>query len=366
MKKVGFIGWRGMVGSVLLSRMREERDFQLIEPIFFSTSQVGLQGPLEGGEVALKDAYSLDELNKMDVLLTCQGGDYTKRVHGDLRSIGWSGVWIDAASTLRMHSDSVLILDPLNKKNLEKALTEGGKDFIGANCTVSLMLMALGGLFKNGLVEWVTSMTYQAASGAGAQHMLELLEQMQFLGSIRGEGLSQQILEVDQKITQQLQSSEYPDDLFQAPLAGSLIPWVDQAMSNGQTREEWKAQAEANKLLGTHQPIPIDGTCVRVGAMRSHSQGLTLKLKKKAPLDEIEEMIGMAHDWVKLIPNTKEATLKDLSPAATSGTLAIPIGRLRKLSLGEEYLNAFTVGDQLLWGVAEPLRRMLRLILEIT
>ncbi|WP_089726888.1 aspartate-semialdehyde dehydrogenase [Candidatus Thiosymbion oneisti] len=370
MNRVGFVGWRGMVGSVLMDRMREEQDFADIdEPVFFSTSQVGQDGPdLGRGSAPLQDARDLDALAAMDLVLTCQGGSYTQAVYPDLRARGWRGYWIDAASTLRMASDSVIVLDPVNREVIDVALAAGKRDFIGGNCTVSLMLMALGGLFRHGLVEWVSAMTYQAASGAGAQHMRELLAQMGILHDSVTELLADPasaILDIDRVVTETMRGARFPTARFGVPLAGSLIPWIDTQLENGQSREEWKGMAETNKILGRQgRPIPIDGTCVRVGAMRCHSQGLTIKLSGDIPLDEIEDMIDSANDWVTLVPNEREATVQALSPAAVTGTLEIPVGRLRKLNLGERYLSAFTVGDQLLWGAAEPLRRMLRLLLE--
>jgi len=370
MNRIGFVGWRGMVGSVLMDRMREEQDFvDIDEPIFFTTSQVGQDGPdLGKGSAPLRDARDLDALADMDLVLTCQGGSYTQAVYPDLRARGWRGYWIDAASTLRMASDSVIVLDPVNRDVIDAALAAGKRDLIGGNCTVSLMLMALGGLFQHGLVEWVNAMTYQAASGAGAQHMRELLAQM---GALRA-GVSElladpasAILDIDRVVTETMRGAQFPTARFGVPLAGSLIPWIDTQLENGQSREEWKGMAETNRILGREDwPIPIDGICVRVGAMRCHSQGLTIKLSDDIPLDEIEDMIDSANDWVTLVPNEREATVQALSPAAVTGTLKIPVGRLRKMNLGGQYLSAFTVGDQLLWGAAEPLRRMLRLLLK--
>jgi len=368
MNRVGFIGWRGMVGSVLMDRMREEQDFAIIpEPIFFTTSQAGQPGPDVGqGSVPLRDALDLEALATMDVVVTCQGGDYTKEVYPKLRAAGWRGYWIDAASSLRMERDSTIILDPVNLDVIEAALVAGKRDFIGGNCTVSLMLMAIGGLFHHDLVEWVTSMTYQAASGAGAKNMRELLSQMGALHAGCADRLADPasaILEIDRQVTQTMHGGDFPTENFGAPLAGSLIPWIDSPLENGQSREEWKGLVETNKILGRQdKPIPIDGTCVRIGAMRCHSQGLVIKLKQKAPLDELVAMIADANQWVKVIPNERPATVAGLSPAAATGTLTVPVGRLRKMNLGDDYLNAFTVGDQLLWGAAEPLRRMLRLL----
>ncbi|MFZ1576219.1 MAG: aspartate-semialdehyde dehydrogenase [Chromatiaceae bacterium] len=370
MNRVGFIGWRGMVGSVLMGRMLEENDFAAIpEPIFFTTSQVGQPGPDVGqGSVPLRDAADIEALAAMDAIVTCQGGDYTKVVYPKLRAAGWRGYWIDAASSLRMEKESTIILDPVNLDVIEAALAAGQRDFIGGNCTVSLMLMAIGGLFRHDLVEWVTSMTYQAASGAGAKNMRELLSQMGALHAGCADRLADPasaILEIDRVVTEIMRGGDFPTENFGAPLAGSLIPWIDAPLENGQSREEWKGLVETNKILGRqNNPIPIDGTCVRIGAMRCHSQGLVIKLKHKAPLDELVEMIAGANDWVKVIPNERPATVAGLSPATVTGTLTVPVGRLRKMNLGDDYLNAFTVGDQLLWGAAEPLRRMLRILLE--
>lgn len=370
MKRVGLIGWRGMVGSVLMQRMLEERDFDLIEPVFFTTSNLGGQGPEIGKDIApLKDAYSLDELKTLDVILTCQGGDYTSEVFPKLREAGWQGYWIDAASTLRMADDAVIVLDPVNRGVIDDSLDAGVKNYIGGNCTVSLMLMALGGLYEAGLVEWMTAMTYQAASGAGAQNMRELIKQMGVIhNSVADEvaNPSSAILEIDRKVAELQRSEEFPTDNFGVPLAGSLIPYIDKELPNGQSREEWKGQAETNKILGNTdgQLIPVDGLCVRIGAMRCHSQALTIKLKHDVPMAEIERLISQHNPWVKLVPNTREASMRDLSPTAVTGTLTVPVGRLRKLNMGPEYLGAFTVGDQLLWGAAEPLRRMLRILLE--
>ncbi len=367
MLRVGFVGWRGMVGSVLMQRMREENDFDAIEPVFFSTSQAGGKGPAIGRDVPpLKDAKDLEALQAMDVIVTCQGGDYTGAVYPRLRAAGWDGYWIDAASTLRMDKDSVIILDPVNMPVIEDALSRGIKNYIGGNCTVSLMLMAMGGLFRNGLVEWMTAMTYQAASGAGAQNMRELLVQMETIAGAAKPLLDDpaaSILEIDRVVTHTLRRPDFPVEHFQVPLAGSLIPWIDREMGNGQSREEWKGQAETNKILGREgEPVPVDGICVRVGAMRCHSQALTVKLKRDVPLDEVEDMLASANDWVRVVPNRREDSIRALTPAAVSGTLTIPVGRLRKLNMGGEYLGAFTCGDQLLWGAAEPLRRMLRIL----
>ncbi|MGE5794647.1 MAG: aspartate-semialdehyde dehydrogenase [Bacteroidota bacterium] len=369
MMRVGFVGWRGMVGSVLLARMREERDFELIDPVFFTTSNAGGKGPDVGrGTAPLKDARSVDELKALDVVVTCQGGDYTNEIHPRLRAAGWTGYWIDAASALRMKQDAVIILDPVNLEVIRDGLARGLKDYIGGNCTVSLMIMGLHGLFKHGVVEWMTAMTYQAASGAGAQNMRELLAQM---GAAHGAAASlladpaAAILEIDRRVADALRSDALPKAHFGTPLAGSLIAWIDKDLGNGQSREEWKAQAEGNKILGRAQsPIPIDGICVRIGAMRCHSQALTIKLNRDVPLPDIEGMLAEANPWVRVVPNEREASIRELSPAALTGSLQVPVGRLRKLAMGPQYLAAFTVGDQLLWGAAEPLRRMLRILLE--
>lgn len=368
MMKVGFVGWRGMVGSVLMERMRAENDFEAIEPIFFTTSQAGQAAPDVGhGESVLLDAHNLEELGNMDVIVTCQGGDYTTATHGKLRESGWNGYWIDAASTLRMADWSVIVLDPVNRSVIDQALADGKKDFIGGNCTVSLMLMAIGGLFKAGLVEWVSSMTYQAASGAGAQNMRELLNQMGALHGCVAQELAtpaSAILEIDRSVTAQFKREEFPTERFGAPLAGSLIPWIDKAVDAGQTKEEWKGLVETNKILQNDPLIPIDGICVRIGAMRSHSQALTIKLTRDVPVEEIMEILRNDNPWVDVVENEKEETLRRLTPAAISGTLQVPVGRIRKMNMGPEYLSAFTVGDQLLWGAAEPLRRMLRILQE--
>jgi aspartate-semialdehyde dehydrogenase len=369
MLKVGFVGWRGMVGSVLLQRMREERDFENIEPIFFTTSQPGKPGPDVGRDTPpLKDARDVAELKAMDVIISCQGGDYTTEVFPKLRSEGWQGHWIDAASTLRMEKDTVIILDPVNLNVIKDALANGNRNWIGGNCTVSLMLMALNGLFKEDLIEWVTAMTYQAASGAGAQNMRELLKQMGEAHRIASDLLSDPasaILDIDREVAGILRDERFPTAHFGVPLAGSLIPWIDKDLGNGQSREEWKGQAETNKILGREaQPLIVDGLCVRIGAMRCHSQALTIKLRRNVPLNEVESILAEANDWVKVVPNEREVTMKELTPAAVTGTLATPIGRLRKMKMGEEYLSAFTVGDQLLWGAAEPLRRMLKILVE--
>ncbi|MGD8366783.1 MAG: aspartate-semialdehyde dehydrogenase [Desulfobacterales bacterium] len=369
MINVGFVGWRGMVGSVLMERMVAEGDFSGFAPRFFSTSQVGAPGPDVGLDAPpVEDASDLDRLAQMDIIVSCQGGGYTAGTHPELRRRGWKGYWIDAASTLRMEKESVIVLDPVNRKIIDRALAGGIKDYIGGNCTVSLMLMALGGLFERDLVEWLTSMTYQAASGAGANNMRELVAQMKGIGdgaeAILADPASA-ILTLDRNVTEYLRSSEIPTTCFGAPLAASLIPWIDKAMESGQTKEEWKGFAETNKIMGRQvSPIPIDGQCVRIGSMRCHSQAFTIKLKQDLPLAEIEAIIAGHNDWVELVENTKEATLARLSPAAVSGTLAVPVGRLRKLNTGPGFVTAFTVGDQLLWGAAEPLRRMLQILLE--
>jgi aspartate-semialdehyde dehydrogenase len=356
-----------MVGSVLMERMRAERDFDVIEPVFFSTSQAGGVAPEVGrGAGVLRDASDLEALAACDVIVTCQGGDYTNAVHPKLRATGWRGYWIDAASALRMKDDAVIILDPVNRDVIDAALKAGVRDFIGGNCTVSLMMLALGGLFRDGLIEWITSMTYQAASGAGAPNMRELLEQMGVAHAsaatlLRDPGSA--ILDIDRAVTDCLRSESLPKAQFGAPLAGSLIPWIDKDLGNGQSREEWKGSAETNKILGrSANPIPVEGICVRIGAMRCHSQAMTLKLKRDLPLAEIEQILAGGNEWVRLVPNTRDDSIRELSPARVSGTLAIPIGRVRKLSMGGEYISAFTVGDQLLWGAAEPLRRMLRIL----
>ncbi|MGZ5097002.1 MAG: aspartate-semialdehyde dehydrogenase [Usitatibacter sp.] len=369
MKSVGIIGWRGMVGSVLMERMREERDFDLIDPVFFTTSNVGGAGPAIGKPVAaLRDANDVAELAKHEILITCQGGDYTKSVYPKLRAAGWQGNWIDAASALRMEKDAVIILDPVNRPVIDRAIASGVKNYIGGNCTVSLMLMAIDGLLKADLVEWVSAMTYQAASGAGAQNMRELLQQMgevHYAAKALLEDPASAILQIDREVAGILRDESFPTEHFGVPLAGSLLPWIDTDLGNGQSREEWKGHAESNKILGREsRPIPVDGLCVRVGAMRCHSQGLTIKLKRDVPLAEIESILAAGNAWVKVIPNRRDDTLTRLTPVAVTGTLDVPIGRLRKLRMGPEYLSAFTVGDQLLWGAAEPLRRMLGILLK--
>lgn len=369
MNRVGFVGWRGMVGSVLMQRMQEERDFDSItEPVFFTTSQVGAAGPSLGKAVTpLKDAHDIDALKAMDAIITCQGGDYTKAVYPKLRAVGWKGYWIDAASALRMDDDAIIILDPVNAEIIDAGLSAGVKTYVGGNCTVSLMLMGLGGLFNAGLVEWLSSMTYQAASGAGARNMRELITQM---GQIRDGTAAlladpaSAILDIDRQVVNTMRN-DLAIDNFGVPLAGSLIPWIDVPVSDGQSKEEWKGYVETNKILGRHSnPIAIDGTCVRIGSMRCHSQAFTIKLKKDVPMDEVEQIIAEANSWVRLVPNERQATIEELTPTKVTGTLSIPVGRLRKMKMGKQYLNAFSVGDQLLWGAAEPLRRMLRILLE--
>jgi len=375
MKKVGLVGWRGMVGSVLMQRMVEEGDFDHIEPVYFSTSAVGGKAPTLGGKEGgvLHDAKSIETLKQMDIVITCQGGDYTKEVFPRLRATGWAGHWIDAASTLRMEKDAVIILDPVNLNVIQDALTKGGKNWIGGNCTVSLMLMGLGGLFQKDLVEWVSAMTYQAASGAGAQNMRELISQMGALHDAVKADLADPasaILEIDRKVAETMRAPSFPTKNFRgAALAGSLIPWIDVPVDGGQSKEEWKGGAECNKILGrpafrTPGSIPIDGLCVRIGAMRCHSQGLTIKLKKDVPIDEVSAIIANGNPWARVVPNEREISERELTPAAVTGTLNVPVGRLHKLAMGPEYLGAFTVGDQLLWGAAEPLRRMLRILLD--
>jgi aspartate-semialdehyde dehydrogenase len=371
MKRVGFVGWRGMVGSVLMQRMHAERDFALIEPVFFSTSRVGDMGPFVGKESApLRDAKSVGELGAMDIIISCQGGDYSNEVFPRLRASGWKGYWIDAASALRMREDAVIVLDPVNLDLIRDAVHRGARNYIGGNCTVSLMLMGMHGLFKADLVEWVTAMTYQAASGAGAENMRELVAQMGFAHQAAKAALDDPagaILEVDRAVTSALRDPALPTRQFGFPLAGNVLPWIDKDLGNGQSREEWKGQAEGNKILGRDgSPVPIDGVCVRVGAMRCHSQALTVKLRRDVPVADIESILADANDWVRVIPNEREASLRELTPAAVSGSLHVPIGRVRKLELDRSgtYITAFTVGDQLLWGAAEPLRRMLRILLD--
>ena len=375
-QRVGLVGWRGMVGSVLMQRMQEEQDFAHIEPVYFSTSNAGGNAPSFGGVTSgekLQDASNIDALKKMDIILTCQGGDYTKEVYPKLRAAGWNGHWIDAASALRMADDAVIVLDPVNRDVIDAALAKGGKNWIGGNCTVSLMLMGLGGLFEHKLIDWVSSMTYQAASGAGAQNMRELIAQMGAIHASVADLLadpSSAILEIDRKVAETIRSDAFPKKNFRnTPLAGSLIPWIDVPVEHGQSKEEWKGGAECNKILGNPAfraagSIPIDGLCVRIGAMRCHSQALTIKLKKDVPLDEVSDIIAKANQWVKVVPNEREISERDLTPAAVTGTLTVPVGRLHKMAMGPDYLAAFTCGDQLLWGAAEPLRRMLRILVE--
>ena len=377
-ENIGIVGWRGMVGSVLLERMRAESDFAGLVPTFYSTSQVGVPGPenfdgLGTAAAPLADAYDIASLAQHDAILTCQGGDYTKQVLPQLREQGWNGFWIDAASAKRMDDDSVLVLDPVNRDVIDRGIDSGFKNFIGGNCTVSLMLMALDGLFEADLVEWMTCMTYQAASGGGARHMRELVAQMAAIGEGSADLLadpSSGIVPLDTRVAELVRGDSLPTENFGAPLAASLLPWIDRAMEGGDTREEWKAFAEGNKILGRSETgagpasVPIDSICVRVGAMRCHSQAFTIKLRQDVPIDEIESRLDSANDWVRLVRNDKESTLKELTPTAVTGTLDIPVGRVRKLRLGPDYLGAFTVGDQLLWGAAEPLRRVLRILRE--
>lgn len=358
-----------MVGSVLMQRMHEENDFSLIEPVFFSTSQVGEAGPdISGKSTPLKDAYDITLLQEMDIIVSCQGGDYTNDIFKKLRASGWQGYWIDAASALRMDDDAVIILDPVNRSVINEALNKGVKNYIGGNCTVSLMLMAVGGLFERDMIEWASVMTYQAASGAGAKNMRELLQQMGETHAVAKDLLddpASSILDIDRKVVEKMRDEDFPAQNFGVPLAGSLIPWIDREVTHGQSREEWKGQAETNKILGhADHPVPIDGICVRIGTMRCHSQALTVKLKKDVPLEEIEKIIAASNQWVHVIPNEKEASAKELTPVAVTGKLDIHVGRIRKLNIGNEYISIFTVGDQLLWGAAEPLRRMLRILVE--
>jgi len=369
MLRIGIVGWRGMVGSVLVQRMREEKDFDHVEPVFFSTSQAGGKAPDIGKDAApVENAMDIEALRKLPVIISCQGGDYTSDIHPKLRAAGWKGHWIDAASALRMTDDAVIILDPVNMAQIKDGLARGAKDYIGANCTVGLMLMGMAGLLQHDLVEWMTCMTYQAASGAGAASVRELVQQMGHLGDVARPAIDDPAattLDIDRRVTAALRNGAMPKAEIGYPLAASLLPWIDKDLGEGQSREEWKAQAEGNKILGrSERPIPIDGICVRVGAMRCHSQALTIKLKSNVPLGEIEGMLAEAHDWVKVIPNRREETLAELTPAAVTGKLSVPIGRLRKMPMGGEYLAAFTVGDQLLWGAAEPLRRMVRILLD--
>jgi len=368
MIRVGFVGWRGMVGSVLMGRMREESDFAGLAPVFFTTSNVGDRGPHVGMEIPrLKDAFDLGLLSDLDIVVSCQGGEYTKKVYPELRKRGWKGYWIDSASTLRLESDSIIVLDPVNRDIIDKGLSTGIRTFVGGNCTVSLMLMALAGLLRQKHVEWISCMTYQAASGGGAKKMKELIAQMAAIGYATRELMDDpgsSAIAVDAVSTEEMRGKNFPVENFGAPLAGSLIPWIDSPMESGQTREEWKGAVETNKILQADPPIPVDGLCVRVGAMRCHSQGFTIKLKKNLPLDEISEMLAEGNEWVRVIPNDKDSTLAHLTPAAVNGTLTVPVGRLRKMLLGPEYVTTFSVGDQLLWGAAEPIRRILRIVIE--
>lgn len=369
MMRVGLVGWRGMVGSVLMQRMVEEKDFNLIEPVFYTTSQVGIPAPFLGKDAGmLQDAFDIESLKQLDAIITCQGGFYTEKVYPALRQAGWKGYWIDAASTLRMKDDAIITLDPVNLKQIQHGLHAGTNTFVGGNCTVSLMLMGLGGLYEKGMIEWMSAMTYQAASGAGAKNMRELIAQMGVINqsvSTEMADPASSILDIDRKVAEAIRSSAFPTSEFGSPLAGSLIPWIDVKRENGQSKEEWKATVETNKILGLQGEgiVPIDGTCVRIGAMRCHSQALTIKLKQNVPMDEIEDIIATHNDWVKVIPNERDITAQELSPAKVTGTLSVPVGRLRKMEMGDTFLNAFTVGDQLLWGAAEPLRRTLRIIL---
>ena len=367
MKVVGLVGWRGMVGSVLMQRMQEEGDFEHIEPVFFTTSNKGGKAPaMAKKETILQDANDIDALKKCDIIITCQGGDYTTEIFPKLRAAGWDGYWIDAASTLRMKDDAVIILDPVNQNVITDALGRGVKNYIGGNCTNSILLMGVGGLFREGLVEWVSSMTYQAASGGGANHMRELLSGMGVVHGAVADELTtpaSAILDIDRKVAETIRK-EVPTEFFGAPLAGGLIPWIDAQLENGQSKEEWKGQAEVNKILGNTKTIPVDGLCVRIGAMRCHSLALTIKLKRDVPLDEIESIIRSGNQWVKWVPNERAITVKELTPAAITGGLEIGVGRVRKLNQGPEYISAFVIGDQLLWGAAEPLRRMLRIVLD--
>ena len=368
MKKVGIVGWRGMVGSVLMERMSSEGDFDKINTFLFSTSQAGDEAPkYPNCHDRILNSNSIEELSDMEIILTCQGGAYTNEMHPALRNSGWNGIWIDAASALRMNDNSIIVLDPINKNQIEDGLNAGIKDYVGGNCTVSLMLMGLGGLFKEGLVEWMSSMTYQAASGAGARNMIELLEQMKFFGdqylSQRQKNPSTTALEYEKNMTTLFTDPKFPQEQFGKPLALSLLPWIDVKMESGQSKEEWKAQVEANKILGSQSPIPIDGTCVRVASLRCHSQGFTIKLKKSVDLKTVESIIKESNEWVEFVDNEKEETISKLTPAYVTGTMKIPVGRVRKMTMGDDYLNAFSIGDQLLWGAAEPLRRTLLMAL---
>lgn len=368
MLRIGFVGWRGMVGSVLMERMLAEQDFGDYESTFFTTSNVGGKGPDTGVDIPpLQDAFDLQLLSEQDIVVTCQGGDYTNKAYPEMRKKGWTGYWIDSASALRMDDNSIIVLDPVNRSVIDSGLSSGIRTYIGGNCTVSLMLLALSGLFAGEHIEWISSMTYQAASGAGAKNMIELMAQISVLGDAARESLgdpASTAIEIDAIITKELRSTSLPMDHFGVPLAASLIPWIDSAMESGQTKEEWKGFVESNKILRPKKPIPVDGLCVRVGAMRCHSQGFTIKLHKDIPLDEILEMIEKGNEWVRLVPNDKESTIENLTPAAVSGTLTIPVGRIRKMLFGPEYVAAFSCGDQLLWGAAEPIRRILNIIIE--
>jgi aspartate-semialdehyde dehydrogenase len=369
MLRVGIVGWRGMVGSVLVQRMREERDFDLVEPVFFSTSQAGGKGPAIGKDAGpVQSATDLKALGALPVIIACQGGDYTNEVYPKLRAAGWNGYWIDAASALRMKDDAAIILDPVNMPVIERALAAGVRNFIGGNCTVSLMMMGLSGLFRHDLVEWMTCMTYQAASGAGAANLKELAAQIAYLGDAAKPALDDPAataLDIDRRVAEAMRNGGMPKANFGHALAGSLLPWIDKDLGDGRSREEWKGQAETNKILGrSERPIPVDGICVRVGAMRCHSQALTIKLRKDVPIDEVQGIIAEGNEWVRVVPNRREETLAELTPAAVTGKLSVPVGRLRKLPMGGDYLAAFTVGDQLLWGAAEPLRRMLRILMD--
>jgi aspartate-semialdehyde dehydrogenase len=368
MLRIGFVGWRGMVGSVLMERMLTEHDFVGYEPTFFTTSNLGGKGPAIGLDIPpLQDAFNLQLLSEQDIVVTCQGGNYTKKVYPEIRKKGWMGYWIDSASALRMEDDSIIVLDPVNRSVIDSGLSSGIKTYIGGNCTVSLMLLALSGLFAADHVEWISSMTYQAASGGGAKNMIELIAQMSILGDAARELLADPAstaIQIDAIISKELRSTSLPMDNFGVPLAASLIPWIDSAMESGQTKEEWKGFVESNKILQPKKPIPVDGLCVRVGAMRCHSQGFTIKLDKDIPLDEISEMLEKGNEWVRLVPNDQESTIENLTPAAVSGTLTVPVGRIRKMLFGPEYVAAFSCGDQLLWGAAEPIRRILNIIIE--
>lgn len=364
MKNIGIVGWRGMVGSVLVQRMSEENDFENFKAHFFSTSQAGEKAPNYPNVAnSLLDANDLQQLSDMDIIVSCQGSEFTKQIHPELKKSGWNGYWIDAASALRYEPSSTLVLDPVNKSLIESAIADGKKDFIGSNCTVSTMLMGIAGLFEHDLVEWMSSMSYQAVSGAGAKNVKELLKQMRAMSEIDLTSPTSSILDIEQAVTAKLRSNELPHTEFGVAIAGNVLPWIDSAVENGQSREEWKSMVETNLIMGNHTEIPIDGTCVRVGAMRCHSQALTIKLNKNVPINELEEIIANSTDWTELVPNTKEASIEKLTPVSVSGKLDVRVGRVRKMKLGSEYLNAFVVGDQLLWGAAEPLRRMVQLII---